>query len=177
MFLGYPLLRYKDPSEPEKIGMEGVVKFLDDLQLDATSRTVLIIAWKFKAQQQCEFSREEFLGGMIELGCDTIDKLKAKLPNLEKEILDQNKFKEFYQFTFNYAKNPSQKVFLQCLVIASVILSSGSGSGDGSGLLEYCYGRTIQIPEPLESIPQGAPQEIHPQGHVESSAGLCHHCQ
>ena len=43
-------------------------------------------------------------------GCDSIDKLKAKLPSLEKEILDPNKFKEFYQFTFNYAKNPSQKV-------------------------------------------------------------------
>jgi len=101
--------RYKDQSEPEKIGMEGVVKFLEDLQLDPTSRTVLIIAWKFKAQQQCEFSKEEFLGGMTEMGCDSVDKLKAKLPNLEKEILDQNKFKEFYQFTFNYAKNPSQK--------------------------------------------------------------------
>ena len=23
--------------------------------------------------------------------------------------MDPNKFKEFYQFTFNYAKNPSQK--------------------------------------------------------------------
>ena len=42
-------------------------------------------------------------------GCDSVDKLKAKLPNLEKEILDPNKFKEFYQFTFNYAKNPNQK--------------------------------------------------------------------
>ena len=38
-----------------------------------------------------------------------MDKLKPKLPNLEKEILDPNKFKEFYQFTFNYAKNPNQK--------------------------------------------------------------------
>merc|ERR1711915_611435 len=81
----------------------------EDLQLDPTSRTVLIIAWKFKAQQQCEFSREEFISGMVELGCDSVDKLKAKLPSLEKEILDQSKFKEFYQFTFNYAKNPNQK--------------------------------------------------------------------
>ena len=46
---------------------------------------------------------------MVCSGCDSVDKLKAKLPNLEKEILDQNKFKEFYQFTFNYAKNPNQK--------------------------------------------------------------------
>lgn len=102
-------------------------------------RLVLIIAWKFKAQQQCEFSKDEFVGGMNDMGrlpalllscclvysprhwgklsylillcsgCDSIDKLKTKLPAMEKEITDPNKFKEFYQFTFNYAKNPAQK--------------------------------------------------------------------
>ena len=57
-------------------------------------------------------------------GCDSIDKLKAKLPSLEKEILDPNKFKEFYQFTFNYAKNPSQKVqtSLRCKTILLIII-------------------------------------------------------
>ena len=30
--------RYKDPREPEKIGMEGVVRFLEDLDLDPRSR-------------------------------------------------------------------------------------------------------------------------------------------
>ena len=43
------------------------------------------------------------------IGCDSLDKLKQKIPSLEKEIVDSIKFKEFYQFTFNYAKNPAQK--------------------------------------------------------------------
>ena len=30
--------KYKDPNEQDKIGMEGVVRFLEDLQLDPTSR-------------------------------------------------------------------------------------------------------------------------------------------
>ena len=47
---------------------------------------------------------------MVLLGCDTIDKLRAKLPELEHEILDRDKFKQLYQFTFNYAKDSSQKV-------------------------------------------------------------------
>ena len=55
--------------------MEGVVKFLEDLQLDPSSRTVLIIAWKFKAQQQCEFSKDEFFSGMMELGEWMVDKV------------------------------------------------------------------------------------------------------
>ena len=42
--------------------------------------------------------------------CDSIDKLKTKLPNLEKEVNnDALRFKDFYQFTFNYAKGTNQK--------------------------------------------------------------------
>ncbi|PRD32006.1 UNVERIFIED_CONTAM: Dcun1d1 [Trichonephila clavipes] len=41
--------------------------------------------------------------------CDSIEKLKYKLPSLENELKDPVKFKDFYIFTFNYAKNPGQK--------------------------------------------------------------------
>lgn len=101
--------RYKDPQEPDKITLDGVVRLLEDLQLDPSSRLVLLMAWKFQAAAQCRFSHDEFVNGMIDLGCDSVDKLRNKLPSLEKEIQDPVKFKEFYQFTFNYAKNEGQK--------------------------------------------------------------------
>uniref|UniRef100_A0A3Q3X6Z3 DCN1-like protein n=1 Tax=Mola mola TaxID=94237 RepID=A0A3Q3X6Z3_MOLML len=41
--------------------------------------------------------------------CDSIEKLKAQLPKMEQELKDHGKFKDFYQFTFNFAKNPGQK--------------------------------------------------------------------
>lgn len=41
--------------------------------------------------------------------CDSVDKLRNKCPSLEQEIRDAVRFKDFYQFTFNYAKNPGQK--------------------------------------------------------------------
>ena len=41
--------------------------------------------------------------------CDSPEKLKALLPRLEQEVKDTAKFKDFYQFTFNFAKNPGQK--------------------------------------------------------------------
>lgn len=41
--------------------------------------------------------------------CDSPEKLKALLPRLEQELKDTGKFKDFYQFTFNFAKNPGQK--------------------------------------------------------------------
>ena len=101
--------KYRDPNEPVKITSDGVVRLLEDLQLSPESRLVLIIAWKFRAQTQCEFSREEFVNGFNDLGVDSIDKLKQKLPQLELELNDIHKFKDFYQYTFNYAKESGQK--------------------------------------------------------------------
>jgi hypothetical protein len=40
---------------------------------------------------------------------DSIDKLKQKLPQLDQELQDAHKFRDFYNFTFNYARNPTQR--------------------------------------------------------------------
>lgn len=101
--------RYKDPQDENKIGIDGIQQFCDDLSLDPASISVLVIAWKFRAATQCEFSKKEFVDGMTELGCDTTEKLKTLLPRLEQELKDTVKFKDFYQFTFTFAKNPGQK--------------------------------------------------------------------
>nr|CAD7197781.1 unnamed protein product [Timema douglasi] len=101
--------RYKDPLEQDKMTAEGIMRFLDDLSLGPESKLVLIMAWKFRAAMQCEFTREEFMNGMTELGVDSVEKLKVRLPSLEIELKDQLRFKDFYHFTFNYAKNPGQK--------------------------------------------------------------------
>lgn len=47
---------------------DGILRYLDDLSLSPDSKLVLIIAWKFKAAAQCEFTREEFINGMVEIG-------------------------------------------------------------------------------------------------------------
>lgn len=103
--------KLKDEKEPNKIMANGIIKLLNELGLDPTSRIVLVIAWKFNAKLQCEFTREEFYKGMDKLGCDSISKLKKKLPELEREIDGcKRKFRELYQFTFDYAKeDPTQK--------------------------------------------------------------------
>ena len=57
-----------DPHDDEKITADGMMKFLEDLQLNPENRVVLIMAWKFKAATQCEFTREEFVNGMTDVG-------------------------------------------------------------------------------------------------------------
>lgn len=104
---------YKDPSTPksdEKMLSDGVCKFLQDLHFNLDDKIVLTLAWKFKAQVQGEFTKEEFYNAMNELGCDSIEKLRNKLLQIESEVSsDHNKFKDLYQFTFNFAKNANQK--------------------------------------------------------------------
>lgn len=56
-----------DHEDGDKISAEGIGHFLDDLHLDPANLKVLIIAWKFKAATQCEFTRKEFMDGMTEL--------------------------------------------------------------------------------------------------------------
>ena len=41
--------------------------------------------------------------------CDAIDKLKGVCQSLDSELSDPAKFRDFYQFTFNYAKITAQK--------------------------------------------------------------------
>lgn len=40
---------------------------------------------------------------------------------MEQELKDQGKFKDFYQFTFNFAKNPGQKGLGRCLLHVTII--------------------------------------------------------
>ena len=63
------ILFIKDTTiKEEKITSEGVCRFLQDLHFRIDDRIVLILAWKFKAQVQGEFTKEEFYDGMHDLG-------------------------------------------------------------------------------------------------------------
>lgn len=59
---------FPDSVEDDKILAEGMSRFCEDGGLDPFGITILIVAWKFKAATQCEFTRKEFVEGMTELG-------------------------------------------------------------------------------------------------------------
>lgn len=94
--------KYKDDSE-DAILADGMEKFCQDLGVDPTEFVVLLIAWKFSASQMCRFTRKEFIDGCKAVKADTIKGLQSKLPELESEVMEDNeKFKDFYRFTFKF---------------------------------------------------------------------------
>lgn len=118
---------YKGANKEDKISIDGVEMLLSDLQLEADSILVLILAWRCQAETQCEFSRDEFYKGLKNLNADSIDKLKNNLIRTKQELSgNTNLFKDLYQFTFNYAKNSQQKSLDLELAIAywNILLKS-----------------------------------------------------
>ncbi|VDM32708.1 unnamed protein product [Hydatigera taeniaeformis] len=96
--------RYCDPQYPDRILATGMERFIvTDLRLDPASRVVLVLAWKFGARTQGEFTREEFFHGLHELGCDSIEALRDRVANLESEVENPAAFKSLYTFTFGFA--------------------------------------------------------------------------
>ncbi|KRX91006.1 DCN1-like protein 1, partial [Trichinella pseudospiralis] len=109
--------KYRDPYDPDKISPSGVEKFLADLKISAEDRSVLVFAWKVNAQTQCEFTKDEFINGLVSLRCDTVEKIRQRLHLLEDELNQPSAFRSFYQFTFGYAKNPDKKFLDQEMAI------------------------------------------------------------
>jgi len=79
---------YRDEDE-EKVGVSGMVQFLEHLSVNPAEVTALLIAWKFE--------------GFKKLGVDSMDGLQAALPALKAEIDDPAVFKEFYMFSYAYS--------------------------------------------------------------------------
>ena len=78
--------------------------------MDAASRAILILAWKFQASDQGKFSLEEFNNGMSDLRASSLSELKERLLDIDSKIdNDTSEFKDLYIYTFDFAKQKSYK--------------------------------------------------------------------
>ncbi|MFS7928824.1 putative defective-in-cullin neddylation protein [Helianthus anomalus] len=100
--------RYKDPYA-DMILADGISTLCNDLMVDPQDIVMLVISWYMKAATMCEFSKQEFVGGLQSLGIDTLERFRERLPYIRSELSDNQKFKEIYIFTFDWAKEKGQK--------------------------------------------------------------------
>lgn len=97
---------YADPRDSTRMNLEQLLRFINDLQFDPSDREILVLCWKMNASKQGELQRTEFINGCQELQCDTIEKLREKIKQLNREIeTDNDKFKQLYIYTFNFARS------------------------------------------------------------------------
>ncbi|CAF4190774.1 unnamed protein product [Rotaria socialis] len=97
---------YADPRDTSKMNLDQLLRFISDLKFDPSDREILIFCWKMNASKQGELQRNEFLHGCQDLQCDTLDKLREKIKQLNSEVeTDNEKFKQLYIYTFNFARS------------------------------------------------------------------------
>lgn len=105
----YAKYKADDDEEEDMIGAAGIEQFCEDIEIDPIDPVILVISLKMSAASMGKYTREEFMGGMRKMGVDSIDKLKAKLPSLRAELQDDRRFKDVYEYSFNFSKELNQK--------------------------------------------------------------------
>jgi len=99
--------KYKDEHE-DSILSEGIEEFCIDLQLKPDEFKVLVLAWKFEAEQMCRFTRSEFLTGCRALKADSCKTLRDRLPEVVLALsTDPEKFRDLYRFTYKFGLDVS----------------------------------------------------------------------
>ncbi|KAK6947202.1 hypothetical protein RJ641_000675, partial [Dillenia turbinata] len=83
--------------------------FYSQPQVDPQDIVMLVVSWHMKAATMCEFSKQEFIGGLQALGVDSLEKLRERIPFMRSELKDDQKFREIYNFAFGWAKEKGQK--------------------------------------------------------------------
>lgn len=60
------------------------------------------------------FTKDEFSAALNKLGCDSIDKLRERLPELSAELDSDVTFRKVYEFAFLFAREVDTNVLKKC---------------------------------------------------------------
>jgi len=101
--------KYKE-SEEEAIGLDGLIALCGDLDVEPTDVRMLVLCFNLKVTSAVHWPRAEFIGGMANLGCDSVEKIKSSFAGMEGELQDAGRFKEFYSYAFDVSRRDGQKV-------------------------------------------------------------------
>eukprot|EP00929_Paragymnodinium_shiwhaense_P121514 TRINITY_DN93780_c0_g1_i1.p1 TRINITY_DN93780_c0_g1~~TRINITY_DN93780_c0_g1_i1.p1 ORF type:complete len:309 (-),score=70.93 TRINITY_DN93780_c0_g1_i1:118-1044(-) len=110
--------RYAEPVDPadHPAGPDGVAgqRFLalfQDISVDpATDVAALALSAACIAQEMGVFRRREFICGCAALQVNSVEDLRAKMPELRENVMNGKTLPEVYQYTFGVALEPPSKV-------------------------------------------------------------------
>lgn len=100
---------YTTPDDPDTLGPEGMEKFCEDIGVEPENVVMLVLAYKMQARQMGFFTKEEWLKGLSEMQCDSIQKLQYRLEYLRCLLNDQNTFKAIYRYAYDFARDKDQR--------------------------------------------------------------------
>lgn len=100
--------QYADPSA-ERILAEGIFKLCEDLGIGPEDVALLVLAEYMEAETMGEITEQQFEKGLIKLGVNSVDSIKAKLPALRSELDEPARFRKIYNFAYLISREKGQK--------------------------------------------------------------------
>ncbi|KAH6642024.1 Cullin binding-domain-containing protein [Boeremia exigua] len=104
--------KYREDAagEPDLIGVDGTMSYLQQLEVDLEGMDSLAALEIIQAPTMGEITRDGFVNGWLERECETVDKQKAYIKNLKTQLAtDKTVFTRVYKYTFFLAKTAQQK--------------------------------------------------------------------
>lgn len=103
------LQEYASVNEPKVMGPDGMEKFCEDIGVEPENIVMLVLAWKMDAKQMGFFTEEEWVQGLSDLQCDSIEKIQGKLDYLKSLLNDTTHFKSIYRYAYDFARDKDQR--------------------------------------------------------------------
>ncbi|CAD6568128.1 MAG: Scaffold-type E3 ligase [Alectoria sarmentosa] len=105
--------KYRDnvAGEPDKIGIEGSMRYLMDLGLKLDEAVVLAVLTELGAPTMGEFTRDGFVSGWQNHRAETLPKQQSQIASFRRSLaMTPDFFKRVYKQTFLIARLPGQKI-------------------------------------------------------------------
>jgi DCN1-like protein 1/2 len=109
-----------------------------------TDPLILIVAWLLKAKSSYKLSKSEWVDGLADLGVTSLDEIKEQVPAWRMEILNEDKFKDFYRFVFGFATDQKAIRGPDAAALWKIILADKYGKLD-----TWCHFLTEQYKKPV----------------------------
>ncbi|KAK2745383.1 Scaffold-type E3 ligase [Myotisia sp. PD_48] len=104
--------QYRDDAQnnPDEIGINGAMKYLNDIQVKLDEVACLAVAELLQSPSMGEFTREKFVEGWKTLNCDTLQKQASFANTLRHRLTtDSQLFRQVYRYTFLLCRMPGQR--------------------------------------------------------------------
>jgi hypothetical protein len=99
------------PQGPDAVAGEKFLELFKDIHVDpAADVAALALSAKCNASEMGVFRRREFICGCAALEVNTVEDLRAKMPELRENVLTGRTLPEVYGYTFGVALDPPSKV-------------------------------------------------------------------
>lgn len=89
---------------------DGLFRLAEDLGIDPLSIDMIVLGWILRQADGSVISRGEWMGAWNTARIDTLQGMKEEVTKRREQLGIPIRFKDFYEFSFRYSKDPAATV-------------------------------------------------------------------